>query len=190
MFTAASEAADLLETEGVSCSVWDPRVVKPLDPVMISDAVPSSPGGHHRRWPSGRGYRTGYPRPDLRLGPHTCGRAGNPHRPHPARKGGPHPVRLRARPVRDYCDRKQAPLGQILYSACWGVGFLLPEPLRVLEGPEYGIRDDERSCSYEKTIGSAFFGVGFDYQCLRRRWGFDNRGHHGSDCRRSHHCCY
>ena len=39
MFTAASEAADLLETEGVSCSVWDPRVVKPLDPVMISDAV-------------------------------------------------------------------------------------------------------------------------------------------------------
>ena len=39
MFSAASEAADLLADEGVSCSVWDPRVVKPLDPVMISDAV-------------------------------------------------------------------------------------------------------------------------------------------------------
>ena len=39
MFESASEAADLLSDEGVSCSVWDPRVVKPLDPVMISDAV-------------------------------------------------------------------------------------------------------------------------------------------------------
>ena len=39
MFAAASGAADLLEAEGISCSVWDPRVVKPLDPVMISDAV-------------------------------------------------------------------------------------------------------------------------------------------------------
>jgi len=42
MFTAACEAADLLEIKGVSCSVWDPRVVRPLDPVMISDAA------HHR----------------------------------------------------------------------------------------------------------------------------------------------
>lgn len=39
MFAAAMEAADLLEAEGVSCSVWDPRLVKPLDPVMITDAV-------------------------------------------------------------------------------------------------------------------------------------------------------
>ena len=39
MFAAALEAADLLEADGVSCSVWDPRVVKPLDPVMISDAI-------------------------------------------------------------------------------------------------------------------------------------------------------
>ena len=38
MLASASEAADLLEAEGVSCSVWDPRVVKPLDPVMISHA--------------------------------------------------------------------------------------------------------------------------------------------------------
>ncbi|MCE2530601.1 MAG: 1-deoxy-D-xylulose-5-phosphate synthase [Acidimicrobiia bacterium] len=38
MLATACEAADLLELEGVSCSVWDPRVVKPLDPVMISDA--------------------------------------------------------------------------------------------------------------------------------------------------------
>ena len=38
MLAVACEAADLLERDGISCSVWDPRVVKPLDPVMISDA--------------------------------------------------------------------------------------------------------------------------------------------------------
>ena len=38
MLATACEAADLLERDGISCSVWDPRVVKPLDPVMISDA--------------------------------------------------------------------------------------------------------------------------------------------------------
>ena len=39
MFTAACDAADLLALDDVSCSVWDPRVVKPLDPVMIDDAA-------------------------------------------------------------------------------------------------------------------------------------------------------
>ncbi len=39
MLEAVCKAADRLELEGVSCSVWDPRVVKPLDPVMISDAA-------------------------------------------------------------------------------------------------------------------------------------------------------
>lgn len=39
MFATAVEAADLLTSEGVTCTVWDPRVVKPLDPVMISDAA-------------------------------------------------------------------------------------------------------------------------------------------------------
>ena len=39
MLDAVQQAAELLEAEGVSCSVWDPRVVKPLDPVMIGDAV-------------------------------------------------------------------------------------------------------------------------------------------------------
>ena len=39
MLATVSEAADLLELGGVSCSVWDPRVVKPLDPVMIGDAA-------------------------------------------------------------------------------------------------------------------------------------------------------
>ena len=33
------EAAVRLAEEGVSCSVWDPRVVKPPDPVMIDDAL-------------------------------------------------------------------------------------------------------------------------------------------------------
>ena len=39
MLAVVREAADVLEGEGVSCSVWDPRVVRPLDPVMISDAA-------------------------------------------------------------------------------------------------------------------------------------------------------
>jgi 1-deoxy-D-xylulose-5-phosphate synthase len=36
---AAEEAAALLEREGVSATVWDARVVKPLDPVMLTDAA-------------------------------------------------------------------------------------------------------------------------------------------------------
>lgn len=36
---AAEEAADRLAAEGVSCTVWDPRVVKPLDPAMLDDAA-------------------------------------------------------------------------------------------------------------------------------------------------------
>jgi 1-deoxy-D-xylulose-5-phosphate synthase len=41
MVGAASEAADLLEAQGVSVTVWDPRAAKPLDPVMLDHA-----GGH------------------------------------------------------------------------------------------------------------------------------------------------
>jgi len=32
-------AADLLAAEGIEATVWDPRVVKPLDPVMLDDAA-------------------------------------------------------------------------------------------------------------------------------------------------------
>lgn len=39
MLEVASAAAQTLEAEGVSCSVWDPRVVSPLDPVMIAEAA-------------------------------------------------------------------------------------------------------------------------------------------------------
>jgi 1-deoxy-D-xylulose-5-phosphate synthase len=35
---AAEEAAALLEAEGIRATVWDVRVVKPLDPAMIADA--------------------------------------------------------------------------------------------------------------------------------------------------------
>ncbi len=38
MFAAAQGAADLLAEEGISATVWDPRVAKPLDPVMLDDA--------------------------------------------------------------------------------------------------------------------------------------------------------
>jgi 1-deoxy-D-xylulose-5-phosphate synthase len=36
---AALEAADKLEAEGVSVTVWDPRVLAPLDPEMLADAA-------------------------------------------------------------------------------------------------------------------------------------------------------
>ena len=39
MVEAAEEAARLLNQQGVSATVWDVRVVKPLDPAMIADAA-------------------------------------------------------------------------------------------------------------------------------------------------------
>jgi 1-deoxy-D-xylulose-5-phosphate synthase len=39
LVAAAEEAADELASRGVSATVWDVRVVKPLDPAMIADAA-------------------------------------------------------------------------------------------------------------------------------------------------------
>jgi 1-deoxy-D-xylulose-5-phosphate synthase len=39
MLDAAEAAAEQLEAQGISVSVWDARVVKPLDPAMIEDAA-------------------------------------------------------------------------------------------------------------------------------------------------------
>lgn len=39
MLAAATEAAALLEADGVDATVWDPRVVKPLDGSMLDDAA-------------------------------------------------------------------------------------------------------------------------------------------------------
>ncbi len=39
MLAAAEDAATRLEAEGVSCTVWDVRVVTPLDPAMLDDAA-------------------------------------------------------------------------------------------------------------------------------------------------------
>ncbi|CAN5701710.1 1-deoxy-D-xylulose-5-phosphate synthase [soil metagenome] len=39
MLIAAEEAADLLAERGISATVWDPRVVVPLDPAMVADAA-------------------------------------------------------------------------------------------------------------------------------------------------------
>ncbi len=39
MLAAAQQAADLLAADGLSVTVWDPRVVKPLDPEMLADAA-------------------------------------------------------------------------------------------------------------------------------------------------------
>jgi len=38
MLSVVEEAAERLSTGGVSCTVWDPRVVRPLDSLMITDA--------------------------------------------------------------------------------------------------------------------------------------------------------
>ncbi|MGI8793083.1 MAG: 1-deoxy-D-xylulose-5-phosphate synthase [Acidimicrobiales bacterium] len=39
MLEAAEEAAPILEADGYSVTVWDPRVVRPLDPTMLADAA-------------------------------------------------------------------------------------------------------------------------------------------------------
>ncbi|MGI8937327.1 MAG: 1-deoxy-D-xylulose-5-phosphate synthase [Iamia sp.] len=39
MLPACIEAAEALEGEGVSCTVWDPRVVHPLDPALVINAA-------------------------------------------------------------------------------------------------------------------------------------------------------
>jgi 1-deoxy-D-xylulose-5-phosphate synthase len=39
LLDAAEEAADALAAEGVSATVWDVRVCKPLDPEMLADAA-------------------------------------------------------------------------------------------------------------------------------------------------------
>jgi 1-deoxy-D-xylulose-5-phosphate synthase len=39
MLGAALAAAELLAEDGIDATVWDPRVVKPLDPLMLADAA-------------------------------------------------------------------------------------------------------------------------------------------------------
>jgi 1-deoxy-D-xylulose-5-phosphate synthase len=39
LLAAAEKAAAILAAEGIACTVWDPRCVRPLDPEMITDAA-------------------------------------------------------------------------------------------------------------------------------------------------------
>ena len=39
MLAAASEAAEILRADGIEATVWDPRVVKPLNEAMLDDAA-------------------------------------------------------------------------------------------------------------------------------------------------------
>ena len=39
MLAAAEAAADLLAEQGITATVWDPRVVKPFDPELVADAA-------------------------------------------------------------------------------------------------------------------------------------------------------
>ncbi|HXH57173.1 MAG TPA: 1-deoxy-D-xylulose-5-phosphate synthase [Iamia sp.] len=54
LLAACTEAAEVLEAEGISCSVWDPRVVHPLDPALVADAT-----GHPLVVSAEDGYRDG-----------------------------------------------------------------------------------------------------------------------------------
>ena len=75
MLAAAREAAEALAAEGVEATVWDVRVVKPLDEEMLADAAP--PGGGHRRGRLPRGRRRlRHRRPPRPTGRGGDGRAG------------------------------------------------------------------------------------------------------------------
>ena len=39
LLEAAEQAADVLAADGISATVWDVRVVRPLDPAMLADAA-------------------------------------------------------------------------------------------------------------------------------------------------------
>jgi 1-deoxy-D-xylulose-5-phosphate synthase len=39
MLAPALEAAEILADEGIDATVWDPRIVAPLDPEMLADAA-------------------------------------------------------------------------------------------------------------------------------------------------------
>ena len=39
MLAAAEQAAEALAADGIECTVWDPRVVKPLDPALVADCA-------------------------------------------------------------------------------------------------------------------------------------------------------
>jgi 1-deoxy-D-xylulose-5-phosphate synthase len=39
MLAAATGAAELLHAEGIAATVWDPRLIRPLDPAMLADAA-------------------------------------------------------------------------------------------------------------------------------------------------------
>ncbi len=39
MLAAATVAAERLAADGIACTVWDPRVVQPLDPALVADAA-------------------------------------------------------------------------------------------------------------------------------------------------------
>ncbi|MEN8239780.1 MAG: transketolase C-terminal domain-containing protein, partial [Actinomycetota bacterium] len=39
MLAPALEAAEMLTDEGIDATVWDPRIVAPLDPEMLADAA-------------------------------------------------------------------------------------------------------------------------------------------------------
>ena len=39
MLADVEQAAELLRAQGITCTVWDPRVVQPFDPALVADAA-------------------------------------------------------------------------------------------------------------------------------------------------------
>ena len=102
MLDAAEAAAELLAADGVSVTLWDARVVKPLDPDMLADAGrhplvvtvedglrDGGVGIGHRR-PVVRAHRRARREPRVRV-------LGVPDRLHPPRQARRHPRRARPR---------------------------------------------------------------------------------------------
>ena len=101
MLDAAEAAAEMLAADGVSVTLWDARVVKPLDPAMLADA-----GRHPYVVTVEDGLRdggvgmavadrvceltVGMPEPRVRV-------LGVPVRLHPPRQARRHPRRARPR---------------------------------------------------------------------------------------------
>ena len=54
MVEAAEEAIGILLDEGIDPTLWDVRVVRPLDPAMVTDAARHRLGGHRRGRRAGR----------------------------------------------------------------------------------------------------------------------------------------
>ena len=121
LLAAAEAAASALEAEGVRCTVWDVRVVKPLDPEMIADAARHPlvvtvedgirEGGAGSRIVDELARHVHRPRHPARRG------ARHADRVHPSRQARSHPQRSRARRAGHRGHRSLDPLPLLILAS-------------------------------------------------------------------------